>query len=415
MMRLRILPDWPASAMVGGLLAVLYLAHAYFGSPFTALFRGVLLLLILDLTHPLWTARSLWYYQDYSTTRPNRGDGINYRLHLSLQTFIWGCRTRLALSGLGDDSPGNGRDVELVEFYLSPDYAYIRDRYLICPRRGSYTIGLSRLELHDQLRLFKLELPISHQKIQVRPKRFELSRLIRLKAPAQEGVQAAEGGLIRDETGYGGIRPYRPGESIRHLDWKRFGGTGQACLREHEAGASPGILLYLDRRKFADSRNRLAEAQDRCVEALLAVAAFYIRRKVPIYLEVDRSLRRYDHPDAVEDLYSWGASIEFASSEGRGPRNPGTRSPAQSLRDDLHAAGGSFGLAVAFSTGFDGELADFLEASDAAGLRTRLVVIDLALSSSGEGMIRQYKSTSHNSDYLISISSPDQLEGDGPC
>ncbi|MBU0934906.1 MAG: DUF58 domain-containing protein [Spirochaetes bacterium] len=391
MTRISLRPDWTRCFLVGVLLFVLYLARAYLGPPFVKLYHGLVFLLLLDLAHAAWSVRSLYYFQVFSTTRPLRGQSIEYRIHLDLQTFIYGCRTILLLrenNNLLETSRQHtsGSLTEPTDFFPAPEQTLVKDSLIPFPNRGVFSVCLSRLELEDSLALLKISLPIAHEKILVLPRLVELPTCHLLKGSGQEASGFGQNGQERDTTRFRAILPYYPGADIRHIDWKRFGATGTAFLKDYEAGITPGIALYLDRRRHGDDSPARREAEDCSTEALLAVAWYFLNKNVPVHYRDEQELNLIDSRTYFDRMHEALARIRFTTAAARI-----SVSPASELAADLNDGSTPASNVIAFFSGFDSSLIAFLEDYHNDRLHTSAVLCCDDLSEAQLTRLAEYR------------------------
>lgn len=392
MTRISVRPDWTRCFLAGVLLFVLYLARAYLGPPFVKLYHGLVFIVLLDLAHAAWSVRSMYYYQVFSTTRPVRGQSIEYRIHLDLQTFIYGCRTNLILQGISRQTKDTvaaapGAASEVIDYFPAPDQTLVRDTVIACPSRGVFSVGLSRLQIEDSLSLFSLSLPIAHEQLLVLPRLIELSGCHLLEGSGQEASGSGQTGLDRDTTRFRALAPYYPGADIRHIDWKRFGATGTAFLKDYETGLTPGIGLYLDRRRQGGDSPARREAEDCSIEALLAVVWYFLAGNIPVHYRSDKELSLIDSRADFDHLHEALARIDFAAAG-----SPAAAvSPASELAADLKDGNTPASNVIGFFSGFDSSLIAFLEDYHNERLHTSAVLCCDDLSGAQLTRLAEYR------------------------
>jgi hypothetical protein len=392
MSRIKLRPDWARCFLTVVLLFVLYLARAYLGPPFVTLYHGVLFVLLLDIAHAAWSVRSLYYHQTFSTTRPVKGQSIQYRIHLDLKSFIYGCRTTLLLLGNNEQSGpsaqgANSTLFEPIDYFPTPDQPLVKDSLVPFPYRGAYSVCLSRLELEDSLGLLKIGLPISHEKILVLPRLVELSACHLLEGSGLEASGYGQRGQEKDTTRFRALLPYYPGNDIRHIDWKRFGATGTPFLKDYETGLTPGMGLYLDRRRHGNDSPTRREAEDCSIEALLAVAWFYLTKNIPVHYRDDRELSLIDSRLYFDRLHETLARISFAAAA----CSANSVSPASELAADLKDGNTPASNVIAFYSTFDSSLIAFLENYHTDRLHTSAVLCCDDLSPAQLSRLAEYQ------------------------
>jgi uncharacterized protein (DUF58 family) len=144
-------------------------------------------------------------------------------------------------------------------------------------RRGPVRLGGFELASTFPFGLLKKVLRFTQQgdvliHPEIRPIRDDL--LVRVTARAAGGDRMSRSGGGADD--FFGIREYRPGDSIRHIAWKRLAGTGKLATIERGRAVPPRLRVLLDLRAPTD-RLRVAEGEDpRALEerAIVLAASF---------------------------------------------------------------------------------------------------------------------------------------------
>jgi uncharacterized protein (DUF58 family) len=136
--------------------------------------------------------------------------------------------------------------------------------------RGRQEVGPLRLHRADPLGLAVNELPAGDTAtLWVHPRRYPA------KAPAagyprhhHEGVASDQ--ALRGSTDLLEVRPYQPGDEVRHLHWKATARTGQLMVRDYADPEQPRFTLLLDTRHGVFPPAVFEEAVDLTASLLVA-------------------------------------------------------------------------------------------------------------------------------------------------
>ena len=118
----------------------------------------------------------------------------------------------------------------------------------------------------------------------------ELRKLTRLSLLDEQ--PAAE--LSNPKAGMGseviGVRPYRPGDSPRHVHWRSVARHGQLVSKEFAQETQPGVSVVLDRycplTPIPDTKYQPFEM---AVKAAVSIADYAMQKGYPVYLSADNS------------------------------------------------------------------------------------------------------------------------------
>ncbi|MEX2236547.1 MAG: DUF58 domain-containing protein [Dehalococcoidia bacterium] len=120
------------------------------------------------------------------------------------------------------------------------------DYELQCTERGYYKLGPARLRSGDLFGFFRQERQEeqSHE-ILVLPRMYDLQKMD-LKPARPAGELRGRHLLVEDPLRPAGVRDYRPGDSVRRLEWKATARRGTLQSRVFEPAASLELLIALN-------------------------------------------------------------------------------------------------------------------------------------------------------------------------
>ena len=281
-----------------------YLAAAYLGE-FFAVFATVFIVLpVVSLILLLIAAAGLRYNQHFSNEQPVKGQELQYRCIIENGSALPLPRVRARFrairpagggtaEGAGPAGAGGVRGADApdssdraggdgIVTYL-PGHQFVeREQTVQLPYRGIYTVGLERIEISDTLHLFSVRPRVRVREFRVYPRILPISEF-------QPGTErrlgtSEEGSLgnLPDYSLFNQLREYRPGESVRHLAWKKFASTGIPVVKEYDSTSEPAVSIYVDLRPVPSSAEDVLLTEDVTVEALVALVNHFLKRNLPV-------------------------------------------------------------------------------------------------------------------------------------
>ena len=309
-----------------------YLAAAYLGA-FFAVFATVFIVLPLaSLVLLLIASAGLRYSQHFSNEQPVKGQELQYRCIIengsalplprvrarfrAIRPAAGGAAAGSGPAGMarGADGAGDGGDGMLT--YL-PGHQFVeREQTVQLPYRGIYTVGLERIEISDTLQLFNVRPRIRVREFRVYPRILPISEF-------QPGTERRLGtsevgslGNLPDYSLFNQLREYRPGESVRHLAWKKFASTGIPVVKEYDSTSEPAVSIYVDLRPVPSSAEDVLLTEDVTVEALVALVNHFLKRNLPVTVRAaSRSSYEFigDHASDFGRFYESTFDLLFVS------------------------------------------------------------------------------------------------------
>jgi uncharacterized protein (DUF58 family) len=136
---------------------------------------------------------------------------------------------------------------ELTQISSLRWYERLRKRYRVrCVRRGVHRLGGLELEAGDPFGFGAVvrTFPASHDFV-VLPKVLEVDSSI-LPSTRPLAEETARASLAQDATALRGIRPFRPGDTIRHVNWLATARSDELQSNEYEPSAFAAVRLLLN-------------------------------------------------------------------------------------------------------------------------------------------------------------------------
>ncbi len=148
---------------------------------------------------------------------------------------------------------------------------------LRCARWGAFRIGRVYLRTHDWFGLFRREAVLDRRvPLKVYPSEESVRNLLR---PLETQVFA--GNHVARQKGEGiefaDLRPFVPGDRIRHVNWRASARRGELWINEHHAERNADVVILLD--SFAEARSGDHSTLDPALRAAGTLAARYLAQK----------------------------------------------------------------------------------------------------------------------------------------
>ncbi len=152
----------------------------------------------------------------------------------------------------------------------------VRHLHVVADRRGVFRFGAVRLRVAD---LFARETAEEERTLPdalvVRPRTVAVQE--RLEERASLGERRARRSLFHDPALFAGVRPYQPGDPLRHVHWKATARTGSIVVKRYDPSRQRTLLLALDGQTI-DGPHWLMTYDESLLEGLCVAAASLARR-----------------------------------------------------------------------------------------------------------------------------------------
>jgi uncharacterized protein (DUF58 family) len=146
-----------------------------------------------------------------------------------------------------------------------------------CARWGAFRVGRIHLRTEDGFGLYRHEQTLDRrQPLKVYPAEETLRELLR---PLETQVFA--GNHVARQKGEGiefaDLRPFVPGDRVRHVNWRASARRGELWINEHHAERNADVVILVD--SFAEARRGGRSTLDPALRAAATLAARYLRQK----------------------------------------------------------------------------------------------------------------------------------------
>lgn len=303
-------------------MVISYLAAAYLGTFFAVFATLFILLPLVSLVVLLIAAAGLRYSQHFSNEQPVKGQELQYRCIIENGSALPLPRVRAlfrAIRPTAEEERGGltgARGEQSLLTYL-PGHQFVeREQTVQLPYRGIYTVGLDRIELRDTLQLFTVRPRVRAREFRVYPRILPIGSF-------QPGSERRLGtsevgalGTLPDYSLFNQLREYRPGESVRHLAWKKFASTGVPVVKDYDSTSEPAVSIYVDLRPVPPAAPDALLTEDVTVEALVALVNHFLQRNLPVTVRAaSRALYEFigDHSSDFARFYESTFELLFVS------------------------------------------------------------------------------------------------------
>lgn len=303
-------------------IVVAYLAAAYLGT-FFAVFATVFILLpIISLLLLVIAAAGLRYSQHFSNEQPVKGQELQYRCIIENGSALPLPRVRAlfrAIRPTADDGGGGQSGAGAAQRLLTylPGHQFVeREQTVQLPYRGIYAVGLDRIELSDTLQLFTVRPRVKVREFRVYPRILPIGSFQPGSERRLGTSEVGSLGTLPDYSLFNQLREYRPGESVRHLAWKKFASTGVPVVKDYDSTSEPAVSIYVDLRPVPRAAPDALLTEDVTVEALVALVNHFLQRNLPVTVRAaSRALYEFigDHSSDFARFYESTFELLFVS------------------------------------------------------------------------------------------------------
>ncbi len=135
----------------------------------------------------------------------------------------------------------------LVQLLPMLPYQRVRRRLtVVCNRRGEHTFGPALLSSGDPVGLrIRSGRLVDVQHLLVYPKVFALAPA-GIASRVLIGEERSRFELLEDPSRFAGVREYRPGDPLRHVDWRATARSTALLVRQFEPSLTLRVALFVD-------------------------------------------------------------------------------------------------------------------------------------------------------------------------
>lgn len=295
------------------LIASFFFPYLYGGKIPYMVFHVVLLIPLISFIHVVLVFFRFKYVQDFDRKHIVRGDSVNFIVKFSNEDFFpYPYLTAIFKSEESYFVSLSDRKKFSLAPYSSKTFTFS----FKCRYRGTFEIGLERLEIVDFLGLFRLKYKVkSLRNVVVHPKVIPLDDLHMRDGYLSDSQNISRAGF-EDMTSIAGIRKYAIGDVFKKIHWKLTAKMDELMVKEFNSTyeTSAVIILDLSANNHAPVINMAIE--DRVIESAIAIINFCLSKWIPVrlfyYTDIINEAHG-DNPLDFDEIYSTLAQIKFGS------------------------------------------------------------------------------------------------------
>ncbi|MBN1411425.1 MAG: DUF58 domain-containing protein [Spirochaetales bacterium] len=290
---------------------IAFLGGAYFDPIILALFIVLILFPLLSIALFLASYFNLKFTQNFSTEHPMKGEIVKYKIVFANELSFPFPFVHIKFMAI---TPEQAYTLPEYSVYIKRKGEFTEEFEIQCPYRGIYNVGLEQVIVRDMLHFFQLKLKVWHKTFYVYPRILLLQRFF----PGLEDVEGGEKGLPYggnpDYSMFDQLKEYRPGETIKHIYWKKFAIMGRPVLKEFDTTPQPAVCLYFDLRKPVEKNVEELEIEDTSVEILVAMTKFFLDHDIKTVVRTGgREMYSFEGKEASDfnTFYNSTSSLMF--------------------------------------------------------------------------------------------------------
>jgi len=182
--------------------------------------------------------------------------------------------------------------------------------------RGTYKIGLNKLEILDFLGLFRVRRKMSTMfEVVAYPRITDLENMhlaihMLSKAPANLSI------LQEDYADFTDVRPYAPSDPVKKIHWKLTAKRGEWIVKNYQTSALNSMAIIVDSTKRTLPHEPLTKLEDNIIESTVAVLIYCLRQQMPVDLLFGYNVREKGrHIGDFNNMYNTIARLDFTSDD----------------------------------------------------------------------------------------------------
>ena len=242
-----------------------------------------------------------------------KGEEVVYQLNLVNPTPFVFCPIKIYFTGseLIFDQDDLQKDNQII---LYPFHREEIKRHLKCHYRGSYYVGVERIEFHGFFGMFVFDYTnIETHKILVHPKIHELKAY---KIPLAVS-ESSESLISFDETNksvFSELRAYRPGDSLNKIHWKASVKKNEWVTKEYEGNVNNRTKIIINNELLPWHYEENIVVEDYLIEGCVALTNYLLENNTPTELfwtHLERATLKGDHASDFRSFYDLLATLNY--------------------------------------------------------------------------------------------------------
>lgn len=263
------------------LIASILLGHFRPGFVSTMIFYMVLCVPIADFAMVLYTYAFFRLSHDIDKRTVVKGQKVRYELSVVNPTILVFSPIRVYYTGdalLFQDSNLNESNTLNLYPFSRQDFK----KEIICHYRGSYSVGVERVDITGFFGLFFLRYRgIETHKILVYPNIHELKpfNFKHVLSDASESIVSFD---KFDKSIFSDVRAYQPGDSLNKIHWNLTARLGNFFTKEFEGNVNNAIKIMVNNESTALGFEKDIILEDYIVEGAVALSKYLLNNNTPL-------------------------------------------------------------------------------------------------------------------------------------
>ena len=180
--------------------------------------------------------------------------------------------------------------------------------------RGYFKIGVSSIELHDFLGIFKVTRKNKNQLfIRVYPQIIDIDRF-NLNTGSFSNSISTIGGVQEDVSTIEDINKYSYGDSLKKIHWKLSAKTNELMVKEYEKVGSTSVIFICNLEKSDSLAEKNVFIEDKHIEVVIAVLKHFTHHGVDlkfVYDDGEINTIQCSNSFDFQNIYEVLAKVEF--------------------------------------------------------------------------------------------------------
>ena len=260
------------------LILVLVFASNYGGNLVYCLLYMVLLLPVFSLIYTYVIFRRFLVYQDIPTRVTEKYSVLPYSLLLENRDYFSYDNIRFICN---ESLSSFSNDVKPGSIHMNPKTSEAMKGDIKCLYRGTYYVGIERIEVTDYFGLFRIAYDFpSKIRMTVKPRILPLNRL--KVADNTKDVKKNFYSTQLDNVLGNDMRNYTPGDSPRCINWKVSARYNELYVRKPDTKVLGEAVLFLDTYCHWKTENDCIIYSDAMIETALSIAKHYCDKRLQL-------------------------------------------------------------------------------------------------------------------------------------
>ena len=188
-------------------------------------------------------------------------------------------------------------------------YPFSREQFekeIRCDYRGSYYVGVERVEVQGFFRFFYFDYTgMETLKILVHPNIHEL-KAVNFQHALSESTESIVSFDKFDKSVFSELRTYQPGDPLNKIHWKLSARLGELITKEYEGNVNNSTKIFVNTEATHQSYEQNIVIEDYLIEGAVALSKYLLKNNTPteMFWYNNQSMRlRGEHEKDFKSFY----------------------------------------------------------------------------------------------------------------